>query len=114
MTLRWIVTACAWCVAASAGAAVVLDIAPDETIELTRVEAANVEIKIDGKLDEAIWATLPAYDSFRVIEPDTLAEVPYATNVRVFYTMRGLYMAIDMEQPADTLISRLSGRDDWR
>lgn len=112
--MRWIVTACAWCVAASAGAAVVLDIAPDETIELTRVEAANVEIKIDGKLDEAIWATLPAYDSFRVIEPDTLAEVPYATNVRVFYTMLGLYMAIDMEQPADTLISRLSGRDDWR
>ena len=66
------------------------------------------------QLDEAIWERLPAYDNFRVIEPDTLTETPYATRVRFFYTMRGLYVGIDMGQPADTLISRLSGRDDWR
>jgi hypothetical protein len=114
MTLRWIVTACAFWLAGSAGAAVVLDITPDQTIELAHLESESAGIKIDGKLDESVWATLPAYDDFRVIEPDTLAEVPYFTNVRVFYTMRGLYMGIDMEQPPDTLISRLSGRDDWR
>jgi hypothetical protein len=62
-------------------------------------------------LDEPAWANLPAYDEFRVLEPDTLADTPYATNVQMFYTDRGLYVGIDMEQPAETLIARLSGRD---
>ncbi len=114
MTPRSIVAAWALCATASAGAAVVLDVTPDEAIDLVRVEASSVEIKIDGKLDEAIWETLPEYDNFRVIEPDTLIVPPYATRVRFFYTMRGLYVGIDMVQPADTLISRLSGRDDFQ
>ena len=112
--MRWIITACAACIAGSAGAAVVLDVTPDEAIVLKRVEHTDVEIRIDGKLDEAIWGSLTTHDNFRVIEPDTMIEGLYATQVRFFYTTRGLYVGIDMEQPADTLISRLSGRDDFQ
>ena len=112
--MRWIITAFAACIAGSAGAAVVLDVTPDEAIVLRRVEHTDVEIKIDGKLDEAIWGSLPTHDNFRVIEPDTMIVGPYATRVHFFYTARGLYVGIDMDQPAETLISRLSGRDDFR
>jgi len=71
----------------------------------------EVDIKIDGVLDEPVWQQLPAYDELVVIEPDTLAKPPYRTRVRLFHTDKGLYIGIDMDQPGDTLIARLSGRD---
>jgi len=80
-------------------------------IDIRSVAATSVNIKIDGKLTEAIWPTLPAYDEFFVIEPDTLKKATSATRVRFFHTERGLYVGIDMEQPAGTLVSRFSGRD---
>ena len=95
----------------SGAAQVLVDLAPDETIHLTRVPSGDV--RIDGVLDEPAWSNLPAYDEFRVLEPDTLADTPYATRVRMFYTDKGLYVGIDMEQPADTLVARLSSRDQF-
>ncbi len=86
----------------------VVDISPDQTIVVDRREAG---IRIDGKLDENVWQELPAYDEFVVIEPDTLAKPPYRTRVRMFYDDRNLYVGIVMEQPPDTLVARLSGRD---
>ncbi|MCB1645169.1 MAG: hypothetical protein KDI36_06935, partial [Pseudomonadales bacterium] len=71
----------------------------------------NQKIKIDGHLNEPVWQTLPAYDEFVVIQPDTLADVQHATQVRMFYTSEGLYVGVDMAQPAGTLYKRLSGRD---
>ena len=53
----------------------------------------------------------PAYDEFVVLDPDTLERGVYATLVRFLYTDRGLYVGIDMEQPKETLVRRLSGRD---
>ncbi|MFP6836458.1 MAG: DUF5916 domain-containing protein [Pseudomonadales bacterium] len=93
---------------------VVVDIGPGETLELARISEDDARVRIDGKLDEAIWARLPAYDEFVVVEPDTLAQVPYATRVRIFYTDLGLYFGVDMDQPQETLIKRLSGRDAFR
>ena len=86
----------------------VVDLGPNDKIVLQRHAA---EIKIDGKLDEPIWQQLPAYDEFVVIDPDTLAEPPYRTRVRFFYDDKNFYVGIDMDQPGETLISRLSGRD---
>lgn len=83
----------------------------NEALDIRSVSAADVDIKIDGKLEESIWATLPAYDEFFVIDPDTLAKATSVTLVRFFHTERGLYVGIDMEQPEGTLVSRLSGRD---
>ena len=93
-------------------ASVTVDLAPGESIRLTRLDSAD--IKIDGLLDEPAWRDLPVLDDFLIIEPDTLEDAPYTTEVRFFYTDRGLYVGVDMEQPAETLISRLSGRDNWR
>ena len=87
---------------------VVVDIGPDDKIVVQNRDDA---IKVDGELDEAVWAQLPAYDEFVVIEPDTLAATPHATRVRLFYSDRGLYVGIDMDQPQESLTPRLSSRD---
>jgi len=72
---------------------------------------ADAGIKIDGRLDEGIWDTLPTVGNFVVLEPDTLADTPHATHIKLAYTDKGLYIGADLEQPKDTLIRRLSGRD---
>ena len=87
----------------------VVKIGPEETLVLKRVEDASV--KIDDYLDEDIWGHLAAYDEFVVIDPDTLVDGAHATRVRIFCDKTGLYFGIDMEQPAETIVSRLSGRD---
>ena len=87
----------------------VVEIDPEETLVLERIEASS--IKIDGHLDEDAWRDLIAYDEFVIIDPDTLVDGVHATRVRIFYDKTGLYFGIDMEQPAETIISRLSGRD---
>lgn len=84
---------------------------PAEILKLTLVEGAEPPVVVDGQLDEAIWAEIPAYDEFVVLDPDTLERGVYATLVRFLYTDRGLYVGIDMEQPKETLVRRLSGRD---
>jgi hypothetical protein len=102
-----------WCCSISASAAdLVVDIAPGEQLVLERREAVDMPMRIDGHLSEGIWSQLPAYDEFVVIDPDTLADVPFATLVRLFYSSDGLYVGVDMIQPIETLIMRLSGRDD--
>lgn len=70
------------------------------------------EIRIDGQVDEPIWARLPAYDNMRVSEPDTLATPEYKTQTRFLYTEKGLYVSAIMHQPRASLVRRLSNRDD--
>ena len=69
-------------------------------------------IRIDGRVDEPIWAQLPAYDNMLVAEPDTLATPQYATFTRFLYTDKGLYVSAVMIQPRESLVRRLSNRDD--
>ena len=71
----------------------------------------TVSIAIDGLADEAAWSEVPGYDDMRVTDPDTLEEPEYRTFYRFLYTREGLYVAAFMEQPPDTLVSRLSSRD---
>jgi len=90
-------------------------------VELTREQGpalslqkfihAQIDIDVDGRLSEATWGQVPSINAMRVVDPETLEAVPYATDTRIFYTERGLYLAFDMEQPIDTLIRRISGRD---
>lgn len=83
----------------------------DSPIPLARRDSKPADLRVDGQLTEAIWQELPGADGFSVIDPDTLAKPPFRTLVKGFYTRRGLYVAIDMEQPKETLIRRLSSRD---
>lgn len=80
-------------------------------IPLQRVVHASANIDIDGRIDEAVWGSITPLRQMRVIDPDTLNSTTYDTAVRFFYTERGLYVAFDMEQPTDTIVQRISTRD---
>lgn len=73
----------------------------------------QADIKLDGHVNEAVWGTLPVYDNMRVIDPDSMAVPEYTTHTRIFFTNRGLYLAAEMQQLEDTLVSRLSSRDQF-
>jgi hypothetical protein len=47
----------------------------------------------------------------RIVEPDTLEEAPFRTDIRFFYTERGMYFGIVNHQPADSLVARMTDRD---
>ena len=83
------------------------DIPPEMVLQ----ELSGVDIVVDGQLSESAWQQIPGFDSMIVVEPDTLADPEFKTHVRIFYTERGLFVAADMEQPPETLIQRLSARD---
>lgn len=78
---------------------------------LPRLDEEQIDIDVDGFLDEAVWNDLPYVDGMRVINPDTLAEVPYETHIRAFYTEQGIYVGAMNFQPADTLVARMTSRD---
>jgi len=80
-------------------------------MNLLRRRHEEIEIKIDGHIDEAIWAQIQPFNNLKVIEPDTLADAPYKTDMRMVYTERGIYVSFDMEQPAETIIKRFAPRD---
>ena len=80
------------------------------TMRIARVEDAN--IKIDGRVDEPIWSEIPAFDRMTVTDPDTLEKPTHKTRTRILYTDKGLYVAGEMEQPLNTLVERLSSRDE--
>ena len=73
----------------------------------------NVQISIDGKLDESIWSEVDGYDNMIVTEPVTLEDAPLQTVSRFVATPKGLYVGAEMEQPGDKLIARLSARDQY-
>ncbi len=78
---------------------------------LTQVDENVANIQLDGFLDEAIWGEIPSFDGMRVINPDTLAETPYDTDIRVFYTQRGIYVGVKNHQPEETLVALMTPRD---
>ena len=78
---------------------------------LARVEESEANIELDGFVDEPVWEGIPAIDGMRVINPDTLAEAPYETHVRMFYTERGIYVSAINYQPPGTLVARMTSRD---
>ena len=79
--------------------------------QITRIEQNDAEITIDGFIDEDVWKDLPVIDGMKVIDPDTLADTPYETHVRFFYTERGIYLSAMNFQPQETLMARMTSRD---
>lgn len=82
-----------------------------EVVSLTRVDEAAVDIRIDGHLNEQVWSELPILGDYRVVDPDTLIRPAYATELRMFYTDKGLYASFDLEQPFNSLVQRHAPRD---
>ena len=76
--------------------------------------AKDIDINIDGKLDEPIWSNITVHDNYLIIKPDSLQKPKYSTHTRFFYTVDGFYISMDMEQPNNSLIKRYKSRDDWQ
>jgi hypothetical protein len=74
---------------------------------------AEVGVVIDGQIDEGVWQDIAYFDNMRVSIPDIGTPGKYATKMRMFATERGMYISADMEQPRDTLVRRMSRRDDF-
>ena len=87
--------------------------AVDAPLAIPRFSEAEAEIRVDGKLGEAIWAQVPAYDRMTLIRPDQGGTGRYRTQTFIFYTERGMYFGAWNEQPTDSLTPRLAGRDGW-
>ena len=87
--------------------------ASDDSAPIAATRLEDAAIVVDGRVDEAAWRSVPAYDNMRVMEPETLAEPTYATQSRFIYTDAGLYVSAVMEQPPQTLVARLSSRDQY-
>ena len=91
---------------------VAIDIGAATPIRLQRFSHEDAAITVDGHLNEPVWTDVPAHNNMRVVEPDTLAETLYRTDVRMFYTERGFLISFDMEQPPGTIVQRFTPRDD--
>lgn len=95
----------------SAARALEAHLGAGEVLQIHHEPTRPEGFRIDGALSEPIWASLPAYNQFTVVDPDTLVDTAYPTRIRFFYTPRGIYIGAEMVQPPETLIARLSGRD---
>jgi len=71
------------------------------------------EIRLDGRLDEAIWQTAPAVASFIQREPEEGKPATQLTEVRFAYDAENLYIGARMydELGAEGVVSRLVRRD---
>ncbi len=85
----------------------------DVRIQLPKMEEGAFEFDLDGRLDEPFWRSIPGYDNMLVTDPDTMEKPRYATITRWFYTDKGIYFGVHLKQPPDTLIARLSSRDEF-
>ena len=78
---------------------------------VTRIAEANNDFRLDGDLDEEVWKDLPVIDGMQVVDPDTLVDAPYETDIRMFYTERGIYIGVMNYQPEGSLVARMTSRD---
>ncbi|MBU2098109.1 MAG: hypothetical protein KKD00_05060 [Gammaproteobacteria bacterium] len=81
-------------------------------VQMMRVDGDQGSIELDGFLNESVWQSLPAFDGMRIVNPDTMAPAPLGTETRIFYNERGIYVGVMNYQDADTLVARMSSRDD--
>ena len=82
-------------------------------LKIQTLDHEAAQITVDGRIDEAVWRGIPYYDNMGVSIPDLGTDAEYPTKMRMFATEKGFYISADMEQPVDTLVERLTRRDDW-
>ncbi|HEX2717884.1 MAG TPA: DUF5916 domain-containing protein, partial [Gemmatimonadaceae bacterium] len=86
------------------------------TATAVRAPAAPV---LDGKADDAVWATAAEIDDFKQFEPTEGGTPRYRTTARVAYDDRYIYVHLRAHDPhPDSIVAQLSRRDmgtpsDW-
>lgn len=84
-----------------------------------RVEKASTPPQIDGKLDDAVWKSLPVYSGFTSYVPDFGSPAGFSTMVMMTYDEENIYVGFDCKDPEpDKLKATVSARDqikneDW-
>ena len=86
---------------------------PMHRLPVQTIDHDSVEIKIDGNVDEPIWSTIAPYDNMIVSIPGTGEPAGLRTEIRLLSTERGLYVSSKMFQPSDTLVRRMTRRDEF-
>ena len=84
---------------------------PRHQISVRNFLEKDVDIDVDGKVDEVIWQQVEAHDNMLVAVPGTGAPASYKTEYRLIATEKGLYVSAIMYQPPETLVKRLAARD---
>lgn len=114
MTRRWPVFLAAS--AATLGLAAV----QDYPLPSLRAVRADHEVKLDGRLDDPAWAAAPPARGFRETSPDYSAPAKQATEVRVLYDDRYLYIGARLHHAPGSggVVRRIHRRDqdspsDW-
>ncbi|MBO6657048.1 MAG: hypothetical protein JJ934_09145 [Pseudomonadales bacterium] len=88
-----------------------LDGIPMHYISVQTRPHEDVEIQLDGIVDEAIWQEVPWFDNMLVSVPATGDPGEYKTENRLLATEKGLYISSIMYQPPDTVVHRMTKRD---
>ena len=84
----------------------------------TAVRASAAPV-LDGKSDDAVWATAPEITGFRQFEPVEDGDPKYATTAKVSFDERNLYVLMHAHDPhPDSIVGQLTRRDqrspsDW-
>ena len=80
-------------------------------IDVLYVTEDQLDVRIDGRLDDAIWDQIQPIDGHLVIEPATMKKPAHRTDVLLVHSERGLYAGFRAFQPQDKALKRLSARD---
>ena len=86
---------------------------PRHQVVVASLPQSEVDIVIDGRVDEPVWMGVPAYDNMLSYVPATAEPSNYPTEMRILATDHGLYVSAVMYQPPDTLVARRSNRDQF-
>ncbi|MGQ0764804.1 MAG: DUF5916 domain-containing protein [Gemmatimonadota bacterium] len=82
----------------------------DRPLTTSRAVRVSDPPRIDGRLDDAVWAQAPITDSFTQIEPDEGKPSSQRTEVRVLYDDVALYVGVHLHDNG-SITGRLGRRD---
>lgn len=73
--------------------------------------SCNAAINLDGKLDEDEWLTAQSFTQMKVVQPFTLIDPMYQTEVLITSNETGIYFGFKNYQPKDSRNNDVSSRD---
>lgn len=88
------------------------DVGPRASATVAIASRAAKPPVIDGKADDAVWATAQVIDGFRTFDPTENGDPRFRTEARVAYDEHNLYMLVRAFDPhPDSIVALLSRRD---
>ncbi|MGI9101997.1 MAG: DUF5916 domain-containing protein [Terriglobales bacterium] len=75
------------------------------------IRKVNAHIKVDGKLDEPVWDTIPPITNFVQTQPNEGAPVSRRTEVRIFYDDDNIYFGFKFWDDPKKITGRLAAHD---